>query len=130
MSESNGYMTPFVGDGYDREATIPGEPGFFSDIRLRYRLMSAEEESLVGAKINMHKDTAPTRFYAEAFAGGRKGDGKILDWDVKDRDGKKLDLTADNICGLSFPAYWAIRQVVCGEVKIGEYETRSNDAKN
>lgn len=96
MSETNGYTSPFVGnDGYDETAHIPAHPGKWSEVVIHYRCMTAVEESEVREKAKRLPGTAPVRHFAELFA------TKLQSWDIKDRDGKPLPITAGNIANLS-----------------------------
>lgn len=94
MSETNAYCSPFIGDGYDREVTIPAEPGHWSEVRVRFRPLSADEESLIFFKHNKAGMPMATA-YAETFA------TKILSWDIKDRNGLPVAVNAKSIGGLS-----------------------------
>lgn len=125
MSESNGYLSPFVGDGYDKEATIPAVAGRWSAVRIRYRPMSADEESLALVGLRLAPQQSMVRNYAEVLA------QKILDWDIKDRDGKKIPVTADNICGLAPAFYDALKTIVVDGVMLSTGESEAEaDTKN
>ena len=95
MSEQNGYWSPYIGDGYDEEATIPAHPGRWSEIKIRYRCMSADEESETRDKAKRFPGSSPVRHFAELFA------TKIQWWDLKDRAGKVVPITVDSIARLS-----------------------------
>lgn len=125
VSESNGYLSPFIGDGYDKEATIPEIPGRWSAVRIRYRPMSADEESQCLVGLRLAPQQSMVRNYAEIMA------TKIIDWDIKDRDGKKLPVTADTICGLSPGFYDAIKAIVVDGVVMPSGESEAvADTKN
>ena len=127
MSEANGsdYLSPFIADGYTRDATIPAAAGRWSAVQIRYRPMSADEESQALVGLRLAPQQSMVRNYAEVLA------TKIIDWDIKDLDGKKLPVTADNICGLAPAFYDALKAIVVDGVVLpsGETETEA-DTKN
>lgn len=118
MQESNEYVSPFVGDGYDTEVTIPASPGQWSAVKLRYRPLSAVEESVIFAKKNLQPDEPITRFYAEAFAPKPPAKAKILGWDLKRKNEAgelvPLPITAASIEGLSPPFFALLKGVIDG----------------
>jgi hypothetical protein len=106
--ETNGYISPFIGDGYDESATIPAMPGKWSEVRLNYRCFSADEESEVYAKQKLFPAESAVAHFARLMA------TKIQGWDIKDREGKKLPVTAEAIKGLSPLFYDVLLQYVNG----------------
>lgn len=132
MSDTNGYISPFIGDGYDIEQTIPAEAGRWSAVSIRYRPLSADEESLIFAKKNLQPTTPIVRLYAETFAGdGKTVPPKLLGWDLKDRAGQPVKITADNLGKLS-PQFWEeIKCRIDGTIVLPSGETeREADTKN
>lgn len=120
MSETNGqaYFSPFIPDGYTLTAVIPGVPGRWPDVRIRYRPLSADEESEVWAKQRLMPAEPMTRWYADAFA------TKLLDWDVPGPDGKKLPVTADNIRRLT-PQFYEVLKSYLDGTQTGDMEKNS-----
>lgn len=101
MSESNGYVSPVVSDGYTAEFTIPADPaGRWSATLIRYRPWCVEDESLVINNKGLNLDKSFARCYAEHLAGNpeKLQPAKLLGWGVKDADGNPLKITADNLC--------------------------------
>jgi hypothetical protein len=98
-AEQEQYISPFIEDGYTADRTIPAVTGRWSAITIRFRPLSADEESLIFAKKNLAPTEPIVRFYAEAFAGDRAAGipAKLLGWDLKDRKGNKVEITADNL---------------------------------
>lgn len=103
MSESNGYQSPFIDDGMEGEFTIPAVDGFWSAVRVRYRPFGQSEESSVLAKSVLSPGEGTGKFYAELCA------KKILGWDLKGRDGKPVEPTAENICKLNSQFFEVLR---------------------
>jgi hypothetical protein len=106
--ENNGYLSPFIGDGYDESATIPAVPGKWSEVRINYRCMSAEEESDTRNKAKLFPSESPVRHFARLFA------TKLQGWNIKDRDGNQLPINADNIAGLSPQFYDVLHSYLDG----------------
>ena len=117
MSEANGeaYLSPFIPDGWTLKATIPAVPGHWSAVTFRYRPLSADEESEVWAKQRLAPAEPMTRWYAEVFA------TKILDWDIKQADGTKLPVTAENIKRLS-PQFFDLLKSYVDGTQTGDQE--------
>jgi hypothetical protein len=107
MSETNGYLSPLC-DGYDETALIPAHPGRWSEVRIWYRCMTAVENSEVLAKARLHEGTPMVKHWAELFA------GKIQKWDLKNREGKPLPVTAENIQKLSPLFYDVLHSYIDG----------------
>ena len=118
MENGEVYVSPFIADGYTLTATIPAVPGHWSAVQIRYRPLSADEESEVWAKQRLAPSEPMTRWYAELFA------TKILDWDIKDAAGKKLPVTAENIRRLSPQFYDVLKSYVDG-TQTGDMEKNS-----
>lgn len=133
MSEQNGFtVSPFL-DGYDLEYLIPAAPGRWPAVKIRYRPLSADEESRVFALKQLNQGEPIVRFYAEAFAGSVK-DGtpaKLLGWDLKDRAGKPVLISAENLRKLT-PQFWdVLKMVIDGSVTTETGETQAEaDVKN
>jgi hypothetical protein len=106
--ETNGYISPFIGDGYDESATIPAMPGKWSEVRINYRCISADEESEVYAKQKLFPARSPVAHFAELMA------TKIQGWNLKDREGNPVPVTAETIKGLSPLFYDVLLQYVNG----------------
>jgi hypothetical protein len=100
VPESDTYVSPFIEDGYTAEFTIPEIPGVSSPVFIRYRPLTAEDESIVRAKSRLNEDTPWVRLYAQLMVGDPlKGvPAKLLGWDIKDRQGNAVPVTVDNIC--------------------------------
>jgi hypothetical protein len=128
MSE-NGYVSPFVGDGYDRTATIAEMPGMWSRVRIRYRLAPALEVSSAFVQAMQDEQNA-VKYHAKLLA------TRILDWDIKDHTGAKVKVSADAILGLHYSFYGALRSIVYGEVRAedegtgDQHDTKDDDLKN
>lgn len=101
MSESNGYLSPFIGDGYDESATIAAMPGKWSEVRINYRCYTADEESEVYAQAKLFPNRSQVAHFAGLMA------TKIVGWDIKDREGNKVPIEADTIKRLS-PLFYDI----------------------
>lgn len=135
MSEENGttYLSPFVGDGYDCERVIPAQPGRWPEVKIRYRPLSADDESLIFTRKNLNPTEPIVRFYAEAFAGDQSSavPAKLLGWDLKDRKGQPVKITADNLRGLSPQFFDVLKALIDGSAVLesGEPE-READTKN
>jgi hypothetical protein len=106
--EVNGYISPFIGDGYDERATIPAVPGRWSEVIINYRCMSADEESETAGKCRMFPNDSRVRHFARLFA------TKIVGWNIKDRDGKQLPINADTIAGLNPQFYDTLHAYIDG----------------
>lgn len=133
MSEQNGFtVSPFI-DGYDLEHTIPAAAGRWPDVRIRYRPLSADDESRIFALKQLSPGEPIVRFYAESFAGSVK-DGqpaKLLGWDLKDRKGMPVVITADNIRKLSPQFFDTLKAVIDGSLPTETGETQQEaDVKN
>lgn len=137
MSETNDYVSPYVGDGYDELVTIPAVPGQWSAAQVRIRRLSADEESLIFTKKNLSPLTSMVSLYAEAFAGNPKegAKAKILGWDLKRRDEKgqlmPLPISAESIRGLSPGFFDALKCRIDGSFVLPSGETQAeSDEKN
>jgi hypothetical protein len=108
MSENNGYISPFIGDGYDESATIPAVPGKWSEVKINYRCMSADEESETAGKCRLFPNDSRVRHFSRLFA------TKIVGWNIKTRDGKPLPIDADTIAGLSPQFYDTLHAYIDG----------------
>ena len=117
MSDENGeaYLSPFIPDGYTLNAVIPAVPGHWSAVKICYRPLSADEESEVWAKQRLAPSEPMVRWYAEIFA------TKILDWDLQDRDGKKVPITADNLRRLT-PQFFEVLKSYVDGTQTGDQE--------
>jgi hypothetical protein len=130
MSESNGYLSPFIGDGYDRTAVVGAVEGLWSKVRIRYRLAAAHEVSGAYLRANLSPGEPPIKFHAPLLA------EKIIGWDIKDQNGKAVERTAANIEQLNYGFYNTLRSVVYGELPAEDdvaevkHETAEQDAKN
>ena len=77
------------------------------------------------AGLRLNPQQSMVRNYAEMLA------AKIIDWDVKGRDGKKLPVTADNICGLHPAFYRQLEAAVIEGRELPSGETQAEaDTKN
>jgi hypothetical protein len=133
VSESNGFaVSPFL-DGYDLEHTIPAVPGRWPEVRIRYRPLSADDESRIFALKSLTPTEPIVKFYAEAFAGNAK-DGipaKLLGWDLKDRTGKPVPHTAANLRQLTPQFFDTLKAVIDGSIPTESGETQAEaDVKN
>lgn len=119
MSESNGYVSPFIpiGDGYDRTATIAALPGLWSKVRFRYRPAAAHEVSAVYQRAARAEVAEVIEPHAELLA------RKIIDWNIKDAAGAKVAVTAEHIKQLNYDFYGVLRQTVYGEIVAADEET-------
>lgn len=109
------YVSPFIPDGYTISATIPAEPGRWSAVKINYRPLSADEESAIYARKAFAPLMPIARLYAEAFAGdGPENPPKLLGWDLKDREGKPLKVTAENIRQLSPQFFEVLKSYIDG----------------
>jgi hypothetical protein len=123
--ETNGYISPFIGDGYDESATIPAMPGKWSEVKIRYRCISADEESEVFAKQKLFPTRSSVAHFAELMA------TKIQGWDLKDRAGNKVPVTADAIKGLSPLFYDVLLQHINGTLPSDQMKTHlEGEVKN
>ena len=130
-AESNGYVSPFIPDSYTREGVIPEQPGFWSAVRIRYRPLSIDEQSLIYARQRLSPSEPVARFYAEALAGTPERKGNLLDWDLKDSQGHKLNVTPQNILKLHPAFYDELVKVIEGSVVLPSGETPSEaETKN
>jgi len=131
MSESNGYLSPFIGDGYDATATIPESAGQWSAVQIRYRPLSADEESEIFALQRTMPQEAVTKLYAAKFAGTKDRPGNLRNWDLKDRAGKPVPITPENIGRLSPGFFVVLKTVLDGSLVLPSGETEAEaDAKN
>ena len=119
-SKPEPYVSPFIEDGYTAEYTIPAIPGISSAVFIRYRPITAEDESIVRAKARGVAEANYVRLYAELMAGRHGTAPKLLGWDLKDGKGEVLKITADNICRLKeqmFDALYAAMKLGGSDVK-------------
>lgn len=112
------YLSPFIADGYTLTATIPAAPGHWSEVQIRYRPMSADDESEIWAKVRAFPLEPKSKFEADVMA------RKILGWDIKDRTGQKLSITAANIGRLS-PQFFDVLKSYVDGTNTGEQEKNS-----
>jgi hypothetical protein len=134
-AETNGYVSPFIADGSTREATIPENPGFWSAVKIRYRPMSADEESVIHSKLRIAErhgsPASAVAIYAEAFAGTTEAKGNLLDWNLKDENGHKLNVSQQTICRLHPGFFDALMVILIGATKVTPTETeREAEEKN
>lgn len=136
MSETNGYISPYVGDGYDELINIPASPGQWSAAQVRIRRLSKDEESLIFARNRLNPtETSLARCYAEVLAGGDGRKAKILGWDIKHKNEKgelvTLPISADTICGLCPGFYDVLLAYIEGTLVTPTGETEAEvDVKN
>lgn len=129
MSESNGYLSPFIGDGYDRTATIGEIEGLWSKVRIRYRPAAAHEVSNTYKQAEINPTDAPIKYHAKLMA------EKIINWDIRNGN-HKVPVTAENIERLNYGFYNILRAVVYAEAAAKDDETgeehpkAGDDAKN
>lgn len=123
-------VSPFLGDGYDLEHTIPAVAGRWPAVRLRYRPLSADEESAVFAKKALEPATPIVRLYAECFAGNlrERQPAKLLGWDLQDRNGQPVAITAENLRRLTPQFFDALKVVIDGSVPTETGETEREAA--
>lgn len=107
MSESNGHCTPWIGDGYDCDLTIPALAGRWPETKVKFRPLSADEESLVFYRHNKLGVPLGTA-YADALA------SKILGWNITDRNGRAVEINAKNIGALSPQFFDVLRSYIDG----------------
>ena len=94
--------SPFIDDGYTIDAIIPANPGKWDEVAITYRPMNADEEAAVYVRKSANPFQTTTRLYAEAFAGdGSRTPAKLLSWDVKDRHGKVVPISAETLIRLT-----------------------------
>lgn len=125
----NGFcVSPFLGDGFDLEYTIPAQEGRWPAVRIKYRPLSKGEESLIFARKNLSPSEPMARFYAEAFAGNVKTGtpAKLVGWDLKDRESKPVSITADNLCKLTPQFFDVLQSVIDGTVVPMEQEVKNS----
>jgi|GEM_PF-4894090 len=135
MSETNGYLSPFIHDGLDRVGEVPESPGRWSACKFRYRPLSADEESVIHSKLRIAERSGQpasmARLYAEAFAGQAGIKGNLLDWDVKDANGHKINVSVDTLCRLHPGFFDALLVTISGAGVLPSNETeREAEAKN
>lgn len=119
------YYSPFLGDGYDEVATIPARPGSWSEVRISYRRLSADENSEVQAKCRLFPHISRARHYAESFA------AKITDWNLLDRDGKKVAISAENLSRLDVDFFDLLTEYLLGTLPSDATRTQlEDDLKN
>lgn len=95
-------LTPYVGDGYTYEATIPARPGKWSPVEIAFRPITADDEAAIFVRKSGQPFITTTRLYAEAFCGdGSRTQAKLLSWNLTDRTGTRLAITPDVLCGLT-----------------------------
>lgn len=139
MSEQNTngkYISPFIKGTEPREATIPATP-FWSAVKIRFRPMSADEESIVLSKFRIGEQAGiPTSWvacHAEAFGGTREAKGNLLDWDVKDENGHRINVTQENICSVHPDFFNALYAILLGRMPAAPESTetqREAEVKN
>ena len=95
--------SPFIDDGYTIETTIPAVAGKWDDVAITFRPMTVDEESIVFVRKSNNPLATTTRYYAEAFAGdlASRTPAKLLSWDLKDRSGKVVPITSENLTKLT-----------------------------
>ena len=135
MSETNGYISPYVGDGYDELVTIPAVPGRWSAVQVRFRRLSKDEESLIFAKKNLDPLSSLARLYAEVFVGGNGKKAKLLGWDLKRKNAQgelePLPISVETICGLAPTFFDTLLGYVEGSILTESGETQAEaDVKN
>lgn len=118
-TETADYLSPFIEDGYTERHTIPASPGRWSAVEIRYRPLSAEDDSLVYARKAINQSSL-AREYAAVMVGDLKAGTppRLLDWDVKDRSGNRVKISIDNLCAKLPPDFFdALLQVLLGRAK-------------
>ncbi len=107
------YISPVISDGYTKVSLIPGQPGLFSPVRLRWRKLSADQISAIAARSVTEPGGGQCKHYAEELA--KRPGGNLIDWDIQTADGGKLPVTAAAIKALDYDFYSCLIAVVCGE---------------
>jgi len=89
------HPSPFIDDGMEGTFQIEAVDGYWPEVNGRYRPFCQAEESAVNAKAQLTPGVGTGTYYAELCA------TKIRGWDLKDREGKPVEITAQNICKLN-----------------------------
>lgn len=110
------YVSPIIPDGWTFKATIPAIPGRWSEITLRYRPFSADEESEIWAQSRLEPGSPLTKFYAPVMA------KKILGWNVKDHEGKPIKITEEVLRHQIPTALYDVIKQFLDSTAVGELE--------
>jgi len=120
MSENNGYLSPYVGDGQDREGKIPAVAGKWSEVSFRYRPITTYEASQIYAKSRVFPTEPLVKWWSELLA------TKILSWTLKDSKGTALAISVEHLNGL-VPEFFDALQTY---IEIGGQEQLEDAQKN
>lgn len=132
VSDTNEFcVSPFL-DGYDLEQVIPAVPDMWPDVLVRFRPLSADDESQAYFRYNV-QGVPLVRAFADVIAGDPDNGvpRKILGWDLKDRNGKLVPISSQNLGKLRPGFFDALKAVLYGvnPAKPEENETEA-DVKN
>ena len=105
---------PFYDDGYTRTVTIPSDLTGFAPVKIAYRPITADEDSRANAFLRMNGDKPAIDHYGPLLA------SKILDWDLKNAKGEKLQVTDANIRRTPPEFYAALIKVVSGQTPLAD----------
>lgn len=109
MTERNGTAVAWIPDGYTRSAYIQGQEGYHPPLRFSYRPCLVDDRAVISAEINK----LDQRDQREAIKVGARAIHKyLLEWDLKDVNGKAIEPTVSNILRLEPNLYFKLRNVV------------------
>jgi len=120
----------FIDDGYTETARMAAAPGVSPAITFRFRPVTAGEFGEYAHKLELSNTAEAKVATAEILA------SKLVDWDVRDASGVKIEITVDNLLRLEHELHLKLFQVVIGEIPGDDSNVehaRSNaeaDAKN
>lgn len=96
----------FIDDGYTESATLAEIPGVIPAIRFDFRpLMSSELGEFLHSAEKMTEPEA-RREVAKRIA------SKITDWDLRDKQGAKVEIKSENVLKLKPPAFIGLWEII------------------
>lgn len=126
MTTSNVTPCNLIEDGYTERHTIPADPPWHSSLTITFRPMVAVERSSLVFGVNRHVEAGDVK-KAERFADEKLAE-RLIEWDLKDRNGNPALVNADSIGRLEPHLSAKVFNVVRGELR---YEQEvEDDAKN
>lgn len=104
----------FIDDGYTEMARIAAVEGVFPAVRFCFRPVTAGEFGAYADRMQLANDIEARRITAEFLA------SKLVDWDIRRRDGTKVEITTDNLLRLKHMLYLKLFQIIVGETTSDE----------
>jgi hypothetical protein len=101
-------MNGYIDDGYTELAAIPAREGEWAELKLLFRPMSAGEHSEYALRAELASDAALPDVAVDMLS------RKILDWNLTDGGGRRLEVTAANLLRLKSGLFLALAERILG----------------